>query len=240
MVTVELKKILVVDDQEVIRNFYRDSLNVEKYIVDTATDCAEGLERLNESVYDLVITDIKTSGLDGIGLCMHAVGEFPYLKDRFLFITGVPAAGDERFSRICRNVLLKPFKMSELFERVSELTGVGLDEQFERSGLNRRKGHRVFCNSDCYVISEADAAYRAVIAKAQDISARGLQIRYFGDSIKPGVSVRLSIGNAGKSASLKRTGHIVWAHGLNRFVSAGVEFKEPLPPSLMDDIRKRP
>lgn len=132
MVTVELKKILVVDNEEVIRNFYHDSLTMEKYSVDTATDCAGALARLHDSVYDLVITDIKTPGLDGINLCLNAIDEFPYLSDRFLFITSEPPAWSGHFSRICHNVLLKPFKMSELFERVAELTGVGLDEQFER------------------------------------------------------------------------------------------------------------
>ena len=59
-------KILVVDDEISMREFLSILLERESYIVDQA-DCAETALRLLENVsYDLVISDVKMPGLDGI------------------------------------------------------------------------------------------------------------------------------------------------------------------------------
>ncbi len=231
------KKILAVDDEEVIRDFYRDSLCVKGYSVESAVDGLEALERLQGSVYDLVITDIAMPRLDGVSFYAAAVEAYPYLGGRFLFITGALPAGSRRFPVIRERIMLKPFKMNEFMETVSLITSVPLDEQLGRSPLDRRKGRRVFCSRDCYIIPDGSVAHRAVVAKTQDISASGLQIRYFGDSIRRGDRVRMRIGSSADGTGFRKDGEIVWARGANRFVSAGVAFTEPLEPSLMDKLK---
>lgn len=238
MANVGAKKILVVDDEEVIRNFYRDSLTMKGYSVDHATDGIDALGHLWDSVYDLVITDINMPRLDGLGFYESARARFPYLKDRFLFITGSPPGS---INHICgkERVMLKPFKIDDLFDMVGRITAAPLDRQLEQEGLNRRCVQRVLCHNDCYMTPEDPAARRPVVARTQNISAQGLQVRYFGESVKPGDRVRVRIGGAGASAGgVRKEGHVVWARGINHIICAGVSFNEPIPEDLLTSLER--
>lgn len=61
-----MKKILVVDDEESIRELYRAELAEEGYEVDLAADGREALRRLDAFRPDLVTLDIKMPSIDGI------------------------------------------------------------------------------------------------------------------------------------------------------------------------------
>lgn len=237
MASVDTKKILVVDDEEVIRNFYRDSLIMRGYAVDSAKDGLEALGALWDSVYDLVITDIDMPRLNGLGFYENALASFPYLKDRFLFITGSPPAGADKLYRSER-VILKPFKIEELFEVTESITSTPLDRELEKDGMNRRHTRRLFCHRDCYMISEGPASHRPVVARTQDISAEGLRVKYFGESLKPGERIKVRIGSTGNGASIRKEGQVVWARGLNHVVCAGVSFIEPIAKELLDSFEK--
>jgi DNA-binding NtrC family response regulator len=59
-------KILIVDDERSIRNSLREILEFEKYKVDEAVDGEEALEKIKNTLYDLVLCDIKMPKKDGI------------------------------------------------------------------------------------------------------------------------------------------------------------------------------
>ena len=61
-----MKKILVIDDEESIRELYRAELADEGYEVDLAADGREAIRRLEAFRPDLVTLDIKMPGIDGI------------------------------------------------------------------------------------------------------------------------------------------------------------------------------
>ena len=61
-----MKKILVVDDEEYIRELYRDELADEGYQVELAEDGQEALGKMTTFRPDLVTLDLKMPGLDGI------------------------------------------------------------------------------------------------------------------------------------------------------------------------------
>lgn len=61
-----MKKILVVDDEEYIRELYRDELAEEGYQVELAGDGQEALAKMATFRPDLVTLDVKMPGLDGI------------------------------------------------------------------------------------------------------------------------------------------------------------------------------
>lgn len=62
------KKILLVDDEEIIRNSLAREIGLKNYSVTTAIDGEEAITRLRSNRYDLVITDLVMPGVDGIGV----------------------------------------------------------------------------------------------------------------------------------------------------------------------------
>ncbi|WBM75174.1 sigma-54-dependent transcriptional regulator [Saprospira grandis] len=59
-------KILIIDDEESIRNVLRDILEMEDYKVDEAKDGINALSKLKKGGYDAVICDIKMPKMDGM------------------------------------------------------------------------------------------------------------------------------------------------------------------------------
>ncbi|MBP3586644.1 MAG: sigma-54-dependent Fis family transcriptional regulator [Paludibacteraceae bacterium] len=61
-----MAKILVIDDERAIRNTLKDILEFEGHEVDVAEDGKIGYEKARNQVYDLIYSDIKMPGLDGM------------------------------------------------------------------------------------------------------------------------------------------------------------------------------
>ena len=61
-------KILVVDDEEGARELFNTILTDEGYDVTLAVNGADALSRIKGADYDLVVTDIKMPGMDGLQL----------------------------------------------------------------------------------------------------------------------------------------------------------------------------
>lgn len=113
-------RILVIDDEDRIREFITRGLNYEGYRVDAAADGQTGLELARENPPDLVLLDLMLPGIDGIEVCrrLRAASEVPILmltaketiEDR---VVGLDAGADD--------YLVKPFAFDELMARVRAL-----------------------------------------------------------------------------------------------------------------------
>src|SRR3989338_7452154 len=62
------KRILLIDDDLYIREVYLEILQSANYNVDTAINGEEGLVKLQQGGYDLVILDVMMPKMDGIGV----------------------------------------------------------------------------------------------------------------------------------------------------------------------------
>lgn len=69
------KKLLIIDDEPAIRRTLKDILENEGYSVDDAADGAEGLKKIQESEYDMVLCDIKMPKMDGIEVLEKVIDE---------------------------------------------------------------------------------------------------------------------------------------------------------------------
>ncbi|OGL46570.1 MAG: hypothetical protein A2149_00350 [Candidatus Schekmanbacteria bacterium RBG_16_38_11] len=65
-------KILIVDDEEILRNMLTDVLTEEGYQVSQAPNGEEAVNMLKENYFEIVLTDIMMPGLDGIGVLRAA------------------------------------------------------------------------------------------------------------------------------------------------------------------------
>lgn len=61
-----MAKILIIDDERAIRNTLKEILETEGYEVDVAETGEVGLTKVGKTDYDLVFSDVKMPGLDGI------------------------------------------------------------------------------------------------------------------------------------------------------------------------------
>jgi two-component system chemotaxis response regulator CheY len=112
--------ILVVDDDEMIRDLVADALSDEGYAVVTAQDGAEALGRIEEQMPALVLLDMRMPVLDGWGFARLA-------RERGLRLRIVVMTAAENADRWCQEIggdgcLPKPFDLDVLFETVSKLT----------------------------------------------------------------------------------------------------------------------
>ena len=86
------------------------------FVVDRAGDGEEGLSRLAEQSYDLIVCDLKMPRIDGVQFYRAMAAATPALARRVIFVTGDVAGTDaERFldETGCR-WLSKPFRLGDL------------------------------------------------------------------------------------------------------------------------------
>jgi CheY-like chemotaxis protein len=88
-----LRKVLVVDDDPVVGSSFHRVLSNKGYAVITAHNAAEALEQMRREEVDLVITDIKMPGMDGLQLAETVKARRPWTP--VVIITGYGSEADE-------------------------------------------------------------------------------------------------------------------------------------------------
>lgn len=112
--------ILIVDDEEPIRQLLRTILEADGHRVLEAADGREGLSLYRTTPTDLVITDILMPDRDGLEVTLELTREF--LDARVIAMTG--ATGNDNFLNVAklfgaRRLLHKPFGVRELRQAVN-------------------------------------------------------------------------------------------------------------------------
>ncbi len=85
----DVVRILVIDDEEIIRVLLTEILTEDGYQVTTAKDGVEGVERLQKDRYDLIISDMVMPGMNGIEVLQEAFKVDP--EYAVVMITGYPS-----------------------------------------------------------------------------------------------------------------------------------------------------
>lgn len=67
-----MANLLIIDDEQSIRNTLREILEYEKYTVDEAKDGEEGLKLIKKNNYDVILCDVKMPKIDGIEVLAKA------------------------------------------------------------------------------------------------------------------------------------------------------------------------
>lgn len=121
--SLELKAILVVDDDRQLASALQWILGDKNYLVDVAFDGEEAMMKVKAREYDAVICDLKMPKLRGDEFYLKAKEIRPSLDDRFIFITGFAADPHIAlfFNRHEVKYLVKPFSIQVLIDCVKQL-----------------------------------------------------------------------------------------------------------------------
>jgi len=115
------ENILLVEDEDALRTTLSDRLRGEGYVVDTAIDGQEGLEKATKSAFDLLILDVMLPHRSGLDLCreIRQAG----LATPVLFLTARNEVVDKvvGFKLGGDDYVTKPFEAAELMARIEAL-----------------------------------------------------------------------------------------------------------------------
>jgi excisionase family DNA binding protein len=117
--------VLIVDDDERLREYVRVNLEMEGYTVREAGGAEEGLRVLEESTPDLVLLDVMMPGVDGWEMLQrvqerHGVGAIPVI----MFSGKVDETAEEAAKRGAQGFIGKPFNPQELIDQTKQLLPV--------------------------------------------------------------------------------------------------------------------
>jgi DNA-binding NtrC family response regulator len=114
-------KILVLDDEEIVCARLKPALEKEGYRVETFTDSRQAMQCLEEKCFDIVVTDLKMAEIDGMELLRRAKEKWP--ETRVIIISGFATVDvtREAFQAGVRDVIAKPFKISQLKELIKRV-----------------------------------------------------------------------------------------------------------------------
>ena len=119
-----IHRILVVEDDYELAGLLSEVLVRENFTPELAANGMEALEKLQSADYEAVICDLMMPRIDGEALYREAAERYPYLADRFLFITGEASrrGGFADFVYRSGSILLeKPFDIEQLRAALKEL-----------------------------------------------------------------------------------------------------------------------
>ena len=124
-----MKRILVIDDDDLFREMLLVMIQREGYAVDEAEDGEIGVEKHKRNKYDLIITDIIMPNKEGIGTIMALRKQDPNVK--IIAMSGGGRVVPNNYLNIAEKLgahktLSKPFERKVLIGTIKELIG---DEQ---------------------------------------------------------------------------------------------------------------
>ena len=116
-----VKRILIVDDYDEIRELLEFDIAQSGYFVDTASDGKEGLTKVLKNSYDLVILDVMMPKMNGFDVCKNI--RQAKLSIPILMLTAKGTIGDKTdgFESGADDYLVKPFDIQEVLLRIRVL-----------------------------------------------------------------------------------------------------------------------
>jgi len=180
-------QILVVDDESAQREVLRTILSSEGYRVDTAGSAAEALQKTARTRFDLVLTDLRMPGADGLSLVGQLTREDPPTLVILMTAYGSMDSAEQAVKQGAFDYLTKPLEREELlltvgraFERMrliqeNRLLRQQLEERFRVEGIVGShfrlqevfdKIHRVSNSNSTVLITGESGTGKELIARA--------------------------------------------------------------------------
>jgi len=115
--------VLVVDDEQPVCDLVAKGLRLAEYDVDTAFDGPSALDLLRRESYDLLITDLKMPGMDGLSVIREVKRLSPELP--IVVITGfsTEASAIEALNLGVNGYITKPFRLPRILSAAAKALG---------------------------------------------------------------------------------------------------------------------
>ena len=116
----EKTNILILDDEAIVLKRLRPSLEKAGYEIEVFSQSLDASNRIMEKDFDIVITDLKMEGLDGMQFLTQVRERSP--RTEVIVITGFATmeTAKESFQKGVFDFLAKPFKLGEILETVKK------------------------------------------------------------------------------------------------------------------------
>ena len=122
------RRVLVLDDEPIVCERLKPALEKAGFRVETYTDSQQAIDRIAAERFEVVITDIKMRGPDGLDVLNFIKQQSP--ATHVIIITGFATIdlAREAMKRGAADFIAKPFKIRELRDLVLKMTDpVGTD-----------------------------------------------------------------------------------------------------------------
>jgi DNA-binding NtrC family response regulator len=113
-------KVMVLDDEPIVCKRLQPALEKLGYEVETFTQSIDALHEIQGKAYDIIITDLKMKGIDGMKFLQEAKKRHP--QTEVIVITGFATleTAKESFQKGVFDFIAKPFKLSEIQKVVTQ------------------------------------------------------------------------------------------------------------------------
>ncbi len=116
-------RIMVIDDEKIVGDMAKMTLQQEGYEVETFLNAAPALERLKEEKFDVVITDYKMKGIDGMEVLKTVKSLYPETKVIMITAFANLDAAIEALRADVHDFFPKPVKIKELKASIQRALG---------------------------------------------------------------------------------------------------------------------
>ena len=134
-------KILIVDDELIMRESLAGWLQRDGYTVDAAPSGEEALEKLKEARFDIMLVDIKMEGISGLDVLQHVKENDPDVAIVMITAYGSIPTAIEAMKNGAYDYMLKPFDPNELgvlIEKIIRYQDQAREMQFLREEVKER------------------------------------------------------------------------------------------------------
>jgi DNA-binding NtrC family response regulator len=113
-------QVLILDDEPIVWKRLKPALEKAGYEVEAFTQSSNAMRRVAEKEFDIVVTDLKMEGIDGMAFMTEVKKRAP--RTEVIVITGFATmeTAKESFQKGVFDFLAKPFKRGELLEIVKK------------------------------------------------------------------------------------------------------------------------
>ncbi len=117
----EKTRILILDDEPIVCKRLKPAFQKAGYEVETMTDSASAMTRFEQAPFDVVITDLKMEGMDGMSFLAKIKEISP--DTGVVVITGFATldTAKESFRKGAYDFLAKPFKLNDILEIIKRI-----------------------------------------------------------------------------------------------------------------------